>query len=67
MVERLEELIKSLKGRHVTLQYLVPENGTFTIDGVLEEVTEEYLKLRKGNTIRILNRRAAVIFEIVVS
>jgi len=62
----LEDLLNSLKGRYVTLQYIVPENGNFTIDGVLEEVTEEYLKLRKGDILRILNRRAAVILEIVV-
>ena len=65
-MQSLEELLHTLKGRHITLQYLVPENGNFTIDGVLEEVTDEYLKLREGNTVRILNRRAAVIFEIIV-
>lgn len=33
MSERLEELVKSLRGKYITLQYLVPEDGTFTVDG----------------------------------
>ena len=67
---RLEEILRSMVGKEVTIIYKAYENSdVFNAKGILVDVNDDYIAIRfrerKRNFIRLLNRRAVVITELI--
>jgi len=58
-------MLKQLLGHYVTIYYTIMDIDVDTVEGVLENVEDDYIIVRRGNEKIYINLKVAAIFKVV--
>lgn len=65
MANKLEEELKSAVGKFIGIRVVYPDGDRDYHDGILEEITPDYIKIRSIVT-HFINRKVAQIIELQI-
>ena len=61
---KIEKKLRDSIGQYVVLRYILPDGNPESVSGILEEVSEECIKIT-GIATHIMNRRTVQLLEVM--